>query len=296
MKILLLGKDGQVGWELQRSLAGLGTLVAYGRKEADFEQPESLRAIVSKFTPDVIVNAAAYTAVDKAETEQEKAQLINVDAVAVLAEEAKKCGAWLIHYSTDYVFDGGKKSPYQETDPVLPLSFYGKTKLDGERAIEKAHDKYLIFRTSWVYGVNGNNFPKTMLRLAVERDALNVVNDQFGAPTSAAFIADVTALIIYKHLTPAANRQYAGIYHLASGGRTNWYEYAKYVITLAQGNQVSLKVLPDQVKGIPASEYKTPAKRPYNSSLDMTKFTSTFGIVAPDWQEQVRHFVKQITE
>jgi dTDP-4-dehydrorhamnose reductase len=296
MKILLLGKDGQVGWELQRSLAGLGTLVAYGRKEADFEQPESLRAIVSKLTPDVIVNAAAYTAVDKAETEQEKAQLINVDAVAVLAEEAKKCGAWLIHYSTDYVFDGGKKSPYQETDPVLPLSFYGKTKLDGERAIEKAHDKYLIFRTSWVYGVNGNNFPKTMLRLAVERDALNVVNDQFGAPTSAAFIADVTALIIYKHLTHAVSNQCTGIYHLASGGRTNWYEYAKYVITLAQENQVQLKVLPEKIKGIPASEYKTPAKRPYNSSLDMTKFTSTFGIVAPDWQEQVRHFVKQITK
>jgi dTDP-4-dehydrorhamnose reductase len=293
MKILLLGKDGQVGWELQRSLAPLGELVACGRGEADLEQLEALRQLVRRTQPDVIVNAAAYTAVDKAESDTAKAQRINAEAVGLLADEASRLNAWLVHYSTDYVFNGEKSPPYEEQDATGPLSVYGKTKLEGEQRIRQSHVKHLIFRTSWVYAARGGNFAKTMLRLAKEKDELKVIADQHGAPTSAELIADVTALALYRIAQTKDAATMAGTYHLAAGGHTTWHGYAKYVLELAHANGITLKTSAAAVQAIPTSAYPTPAARPKNSRLNTAKLTSTFNVHLPDWRQHVQRLVDE---
>lgn len=294
MKILLLGKGGQVGWELQRSLAPLGEIVAMGTAEADFERPEELRDLVKRIAPDAVVNAAAYTAVDKAESESEKAYRINAEAVGVLAEEAARTGAWLIHYSTDYVFDGEKPEPYREDDVTNPLSVYGKSKLAGEELIRRSGAKHLIFRTSWVFAAKGGNFAKTMLRLAREKDELRVVADQYGAPTSAELIADVTALALYR-LSSGEGCDMGGTYHLAAGGDTSWHGYARYVLELAQARGVDLKVKPEQLQAIPASAYPVPAPRPQNSRMNTSRLCDAFGLHLPEWQRHVRRMIEEIT-
>jgi dTDP-4-dehydrorhamnose reductase len=295
MKILLLGKDGQVGWELQRALSPLGELIAYGRQEADLEQLDALRQLVRKIQPDVIVNAGAYTAVDKAETEPEKARTINAEAVGLLAEEANRLNAWLVHYSTDYVFNGEKTSPYEVDDQTAPLSVYGKTKLEGEQLIRDRHAKHLIFRTSWVYAARGGNFAKTMLRLAKDRDALKVIADQHGAPTSAELIADVTALAMSRidQAGPAAS-SLAGTYHLAASGHTTWHGYAQYVLELAQARGATLKAGPAAVQPIPTEAYPLPAARPKNSRLNTIKLTSTFNLHLPQWQFHVQRLMDEL--
>jgi dTDP-4-dehydrorhamnose reductase len=295
MKILLLGKNGQVGWELQRSLAPLGELIALGADSADFEQTSSLRTAVREAAPDVIVNAAGYTAVDKAETEPKRARQINAYAVATLAEEANRLGAWLVHYSTDYVFDGVQSKPYTEADEARPLSVYGSTKLEGERAIRERHARHLIFRTSWVYGTSGNNFAKTILRLALEREQLNVVADQHGAPTSAEFLADVTALAIYRAYMTEAQCPYAGTYHVTAGGETTWHEYAREVLALATRRGVRLKMTPEDVTPIPTDHYPLPAARPKNSRLETLKFQRTFKLHPPPWRYHLTRFVQELT-
>lgn len=291
MKILLLGKDGQVGWELQRSLAPLGELVAMGRREADLENPDGLRDCVRRHQPDIIVNAAAYTAVDKAESEPERARAVNALAPGVLAQEAKDLDAWLVHYSTDYVFDGSGDRPWRETDPAGPLSVYGATKLEGEQLIRQAGCRHLIFRTSWVFGTRGGNFAKTMLRLAQERDTLSVVNDQIGAPTGADLLADITAHAVR---TARHRPEVSGLYHLAAAGATSWCGYAQYVLELAQERGLALKVAPGQVRPIPTDAYPTPARRPKNSRLDTVKFAETFDLRLPDWQYHVRRLMDEL--
>lgn len=293
MKIVLLGKDGQVGWELQRALAPLGEVVAFGRGEADLEDSPALVARLRALAPDVIVNAAAYTAVDRAETEAARAQLINTEAPAALAKFAVECGAWLIHYSTDYVFDGAKAGAYVEDDPTAPLSVYGRSKLEGERAISMSGCRHLIFRTSWVFAARGGNFARTMLKLAAERERLSVVSDQVGAPTSAELIADVTALCLYR-LARADGASLSGLYHLVAAGETTWFEYARLVLAEAAALGVPLKVNADAVAAIPTSDYPTPARRPANSRLSTAKLGAAFGLTLPDWQLHVRRTVREI--
>lgn len=290
MKILLLGKNGQVGWELQRSLAPLGELISMGRESADLSDIDSLRCLVRETKPAIIVNAAAYTAVDRAETDKDMAQRINALSPAMLAEEAKALDAWLVHYSTDYVFDGSGNLAWHECDPVGPLSVYGATKLAGELAVRQC-PKHLIFRTSWVYASRGNNFAKTMLRLAGEREHLNVVSDQIGAPTGADLIADVTA-----HALRSARRcpEMAGLYHLASAGETSWFEYACFVIEFARKRGVAIKTDADAISPIPGSAYPVPAQRPLNSRLCTEKLQSTFDIRLPAWQEGVARMLMEI--
>jgi dTDP-4-dehydrorhamnose reductase len=297
MRVLLLGKDGQVGWELQRALSPLGRLHAVGRQEADFQDLEQLRALVKQVKPQIIVNAAAYTAVDKAESEPDAAYRINAEAPQVLAEEVARLDAWLVHYSTDYVFNGEKSSPYEEGDPTEPLSVYGKTKLQAEQAIRQTHCKHLIFRTSWVYAARGGNFAKTMLRLARERDELKVISDQFGTPTSAELIADVTALAL-RRLTQTndAIDTPSGTYHLTAGGHTTWHEYAQYVLELAQARGIPLKTDAASVRAIPTSAYPTPAVRPKNSRMNTAKLTNTFNLHLPDWRFHVQRLVDEITD
>jgi dTDP-4-dehydrorhamnose reductase len=296
MKILLVGKDGQVGWELQRALALLGDVTAVGRAEADLTHPDSLRKLVQQLRPDVIVNAAAYTAVDKAESDSGPAYLINAEAVGVLADEAARANAWLVHYSTDYVFDGEKSTPYQEDDVTAPLSVYGKSKLAGEEQIRQRHAKHLIFRTSWVFAARGGNFAKTMLRLARERSELKVVADQFGAPTSAELIADATALALHKiALQDDGDHALAGTYHLTASGRTSWHQYAQYVIGLAQAAGATLSAAPESVFAIPAAAYPVPAPRPRNSCMSTVKFSQAFGLQLPDWRYHVQRLVAELT-
>ena len=283
-KILLLGKDGQVGWELQRALAPLGELTALNRAECDLANPAQIQAALEQYEPEVIVNAAAYTAVDKAETDQAMARRINVDAVAELALYAREMGSLLVHYSTDYVFDGNKTEAYVEDDITNPLSLYGSTKLAGENKIRDALCRHLIFRTSWVYAARGGNFAKTMLRLAQERDALNVIDDQIGAPTSAELIADVTAHALRDVLS---GRAPGGTYHLAAAGETSWYGYAKFVIDRARQQGVSLKLEDAALKPIPASDYPLPAKRPQNSRLNTQLLERSFALKLPQWQQGV---------
>ena len=295
MKILLLGKNGQVGWELQRALAPLGDLVACdfdtpAPLTADFSHPESLAALVAAVQPDVIVNAAAHTAVDKAESEPDLAQALNAAAPAVLAREAAARGAWLVHYSTDYVFDGSGHSPRSEDAPAGPLSVYGRTKLAGEQAIATSGCKHLILRTSWVYAARGGNFAKTMLKLAAERDALNVIADQWGAPTSAELLADVTAHALRQAM---ARPELAGLYHCVAGGETTWHAYAQLVIEHARAAGVPIKVAADAVRPIPTTAYPTPATRPLNSRLDTSRLQTAFGLHLPDWQPGV---VRMLTE
>ena len=295
MKILLLGKGGQVGWELQRSLAPLGELVALDFDSAcglcgDFTNLPGLAATVRTVAPQIIVNAAAHTAVDKAESEPELARLINAQAPGVLADEAQKLGAWLVHYSTDYVFDGGGSAPWRETDAPGPLSVYGKTKLEGERAVARC-DKHFIFRTSWVYAARGANFAKTMLKLGKERDQLNVIDDQIGAPTGAELLADVTALALRSAQSAP---ELAGLYHLVAGGETSWYGYARFVIETARRMGVPIQVAADNISPIPTSAYLLPAPRPHNSRLDTRKLRDALGIELPPWETGVARMLTEL--
>jgi len=282
MNILLFGKNGQVGWELQRALAPLGNLIVVDRQSTDycgdFENPQGLAETVRRIKPAVIVNATAYTAVDKAESEQAKARLVNATSIGALAAVAEETGAWLIHYSTDYVFDGSGDQPWREDDATAPLNTYGQTKLEGEQAIVRTMTKYLILRTSWVYAAKGNNFAKTMLKLAKDRESLSVINDQFGAPTGSELIADCTAHAIRVALNDNA---VAGIYHLIAAGETTWHAYASKVIEFAKAQGVELQV--QAINAVPTSAFPTPAKRPANSRLNTEKFQKTFGLNLPDW-------------
>lgn len=294
MKILLLGKDGQVGWELQRALAPLGQLLAVGRAQCNLADADNIRAVVRDATPAVIVNAAAYTAVDKAEGDVDLARAINGIAPGILAEEAKKRDALLVHYSTDYVFDGSKTGAYLETDATNPLSVYGATKLDGERAIQETECRHLIFRTSWVFAARGANFAKTILRLAREREALKIVGDQFGAPTSAELIADVTALCVRNVFGPQGAER-LGLYHLAASGETTWHGYARYIVAQAAQNECEpLKCYADGIEAIPTSGYPLPAARPANSRLDTTKLKAAFDVVLPDWTYHAERMLTEI--
>ena len=297
MKILLLGKGGQVGWELQRSLAPLGEVVALDFDSTDglcgdFGNSEGLAATVRRVAPDVIVNAAAYTAVDRAESEPVVARQINALAPGVLADEAQKLGAWLVHYSTDYVFDGSGSAPRRESDPTGPLSVYGRTKLEGELAVARC-ERHLIFRTSWVYAARGANFAKTMLRLALEREQLKVIDDQLGAPTGAELLADVTALALR---TVQRRPELAGTYHLVAGGETSWHGYAQLVIEQARRAGLPIRVSPDAIEAIPTSAYPTPAQRPYNSRLDTSKLQTAFGLHLPDWRSGVERVLTEMLE
>jgi dTDP-4-dehydrorhamnose reductase len=297
MKILLLGKNGQVGWELQRSLAPLGELIALDADSremcGDFTNLEELARTVRAVAPDVIVNAAAHTAVDKAESEPELVRTINALAPGVLAQEAKRANAWLIHYSTDYVFDGSGDKPWLETDPVAPLSVYGATKLEGEQLIRQAGCHHLIFRTSWVYGARGGNFAKTMLRLARERDSLSVIDDQIGAPTGADLLADITAHAIR---TARQRPELSGLYHLVAGGEISWHGYASFVLDFARRAGVPLKVAPEAIKHVPTSAFPTSAKRPHNSRMDTTKLQHSFDLSLPSWKTGVARMLSEVLE
>ena len=295
MNILLFGKGGQVGWELQRSLAVLGEVTALDHDSVehcgDFSNPAGIADTVRALRPDVIVNAAAHTAVDKAESEPDLARQLNATTPSVLAEEAARMGAWLVHYSTDYVFDGSGERSWTESDAPAPLSVYGRTKLEGERLIQQSGAKHLILRTSWVYAARGGNFAKTMLRLAQERERLTVIDDQWGAPTGADLLADVTAHAIRQlQLSP----QDGGLYHLVAGGETSWHTYAKYVIAQAQQAQPAIKIRATDVAPVPTSAFPTPATRPHNSRLDTSKLQATFGLRLPPWQQGVARMLTEI--
>ncbi|OUM02064.1 dTDP-4-dehydrorhamnose reductase [Variovorax sp. JS1663] len=294
MKLLLLGKGGQVGWELQRSLAPLGELVALDFDStdfhADFSEPERLADTVLQVKPDVIVNAAAHTAVDKAESEPELARKLNATSPGVVAQAAQQLGALMVHYSTDYVFDGGGTTPWREGDPTGPLSVYGQTKLEGEQLVASNCTRHLIFRTSWVYAARGGNFAKTMLRLAKERDRLTVIDDQFGSPTGAELLADVTAHAIRQTLRDPSK---TGLYHLVAAGETTWHGYARFVLAQAQAAGVELKVQPDAIEPVPTSAFPTPARRPHNSRLDTGKLRAAFGLELPDWRLGVARMLKE---
>ncbi|MBC7940564.1 MAG: dTDP-4-dehydrorhamnose reductase [Chitinophagaceae bacterium] len=296
MKILLFGRNGQVGWELQRSLAPLGELVALGSGPdegglgGDFRDPAAVARTVRTVRPDAVVIAAAYTAVDKAESEPELARTVNALAPAAIAEAARAVGAAIVHYSTDYVFDGSGTRPWREDDPTGPLSVYGRTKLEGEQALAAAQPLHLVLRTSWVYGARGGNFAKTMLRLARERDRLTVIDDQVGAPTGADLLADLTA-----HALPAllAQRDKAGIYHVAAAGETTWNGYARFVVAKAQQRGDILKVGPDQVEAVPTSAFPTPARRPHNSRLSTARFRAAFDLTLPPWEQGVARMLEE---
>ena len=297
MKILLFGKNGQLGWELQRSLAPLGELVALCRHSTEFcgdlQRPDALADTVERIAPDVIVNAAAYTAVDQAEAEPEIARAVNARAPALLARLASERKAWLVHYSTDYVFNGGGDTPWRESCPTAPINVYGQTKLEGEAAIQDSGCRHLSFRTSWVYAARGGNFAKTMLRLGQERDTLTVIDDQVGAPTGADLLADVTA-----HALRAAVREpaLAGLYHLAAGGETSWHGYAAFVLEQARAAGVELKTAPGAVLPVDSSGFPTAARRPLNSRLDTRKLQEAFGLHLPDWRVGVTRLLTEILD
>ena len=295
MKILLFGKNGQVGWELQRSLAPLGELVALASDSqelcGDLTDLAGIARTVRAVAPDIIVNASAHTAVDRAESEPERARALNALAPGVLAQEAHRVGAWLVHYSTDYVFDGSGDAPWRETDPTGPLNIYGQTKLEGEAAIAAAGCRHLIFRTSWVYAARGGNFAKTMLRLARERDSLAVINDQIGAPTGADLLADVTA---HALRTAMLRPELGGLYHLAAGGQTSWYDYARFVIDFARQTDTQIKVAPDAIQPVPSSAFPTAARRPHNSRLDTRKLQTSFGLHLPHWQSGITRMLEEV--
>jgi dTDP-4-dehydrorhamnose reductase len=296
MRVLLFGASGQVGWELRRALQPLGDVVALQRSgtaslRADFAQPESLAETVAAVAPDVIVNAAAYTAVDRAEAEPALAEAVNARAPAVLAGAAAACGAWLVHYSTDYVFDGSGDVPRGEDAAVGPLSVYGRTKLAGEQALAASGCRHVVLRTSWVYGAHGGNFARTMLRLAASRERLQVVDDQVGAPTGADLLADVTA-----HVIVAARRDpaLAGTYHVVPSGDTSWHDYAAFVFEEARRRGARLALAPDGLEGIPTRAYPTPAARPLNSRLDTRRLRERFGLHLPPWQAGVARLLDEI--
>ena len=297
MKILLFGKNGQVGWELQRSLAPLGELTAldFDSQElcGDFMRLDGIADTVRAIAPDVIVNAAAHTAVDKAESESDRVRTINALAPATLAREARNLGAWLVHYSTDYVFAGSGSKPWVETDTAAPLSVYGSTKLEGEEAILASGCDHLIFRTSWVFAARGGNFAKTMLRLAQERDRLTVIDDQVGAPTGADLVADITAHAIR---TALQRQGMSGLYHLVASGETSWHGYARFVLNLARQAGVSLKVTSESILPVSTSAFPLPAQRPKNSRLDTRKLRTTFGLYLPSWQAGVERMLTETLE
>ncbi|MEE9336681.1 MAG: dTDP-4-dehydrorhamnose reductase [Methylococcaceae bacterium] len=285
MKILLFGKNGQVGWELNRSLQPLGEVIALGIEDADFSKPESLRKIVQNISPNLIVNAVAYTAVDKAETEEELAYKINAIAPGVLAEEVLKLNALLVHYSTDYVFDGTKVTPYTEKDVPNPINAYGRTKLAGELAVQSSGCDYLILRTSWVYASRANNFMLTMLKLAQEREVLNIVADQVGAPTTARLIADTTILCVYQIMKERIAGDFSSdLYHLTASGRTSWHGFTKKIINIANLS-LKLQLTAKDIKAIPTSDYPTSATRPMNSQLALSKLEQEFNVVMPNWKQ-----------
>ena len=296
MKILLLGKNGQVGRALERALAplaGPGELFALDRSHGgDLAQLDALAATVRQWRPQVIVNAAAYTAVDKSESEPVQARLINALAPEVLAKEAQQLGAWLVHYSTDYVFDGSGSRPWAETDATAPLNVYGQTKLEGEGLIQANCARHLILRTSWVYAAHGSNFAKTMLKLAQERERLTVIDDQWGAPTGAELIAAVTATAIEK-ISHAGNDALAGIYHVVAGGETSWHAYAMHVIGRAKALRPDLPWAVQEIAPVPSSAFVTAARRPHNSRLNTAKLKAAFGINLPDWQQGVNAMLAQ---
>ena len=283
-KILLFGRVGQVGWELRRTLAPLGQLVVVDYPEVDFTQPASVRNWIRDTAPDIIVNAAAYTAVDKAETDTALAMQINAQAPGVMAEEAKRLGALLVHYSTDYVFDGSKPTPYVETDAPGPLGAYGRTKLAGDHAIQQVDCNHIIFRLCWVYGSRGGNFMLTMQRLAREREKLRVVADQIGCPTSSRLIAETTALALARGGSRDSAAQYRGVYHLCSSGQTSWHGFASAIIDLMPAEEKKCR----EVEPIASSEYPTPTKRPAFSVMSCAKLETVFGLRLPDWHEGLK--------
>ena len=291
--VLLLGAGGQVGRELQRALAGQGLIVAMDIPQIDFASSQSVRDAVRSVRPDIIINAAAYTAVDAAESDSDAAFAVNAAAPAVLAEEANATGAILMHYSTDYVFDGGKTGPYLEEDAPNPRSVYGRSKLEGERGAAGAA-KHLIFRTSWVVSRHGKNFVKTMLRLARERESLNVVADQIGAPTSAALIADVTVAVLKQVARGSGAESRWGLYHLVAAGETSWHGLAQRAIADGIAEGMVLKAGPQSVHPIPAAQYPSPVERPANSRLDTQKIRSAFGVALPAWTEGVDAIVRDL--
>ncbi|MBK9197579.1 dTDP-4-dehydrorhamnose reductase [Candidatus Skiveiella danica] len=295
MKILLFGKDGQVGWELQRSLAALGDVVALDFDSAglcgDFTRPDGLAQTIRTVKPHVIVNAAAHTAVDKAESEPELARTLNAVSPGVLAEEAERLGAWLVHYSTDYVFDGTGQRPWVETDTPSPINVYGQTKLEGEQLVAARCQRHLIFRTSWVYAARGGNFAKTMLRLAQERERLTVIDDQIGAPTGADLLADATA----HALRQVQNQpEAAGLYHLVASGETTWHGYAKCVIEHARRSPVASTIRATTVDPVPTTAFPTPARRPLNSRMATDRLRTVFSLTLPPWQKGVERMLAEI--
>jgi dTDP-4-dehydrorhamnose reductase len=296
MKILLLGKNGQIGWELQRALAPLSELVALDRSGADglcgdLSDLNGLRQTIRRVAPDVVVNAAAYTAVDKAENDVEQAYLLNTHAVETIAQEVYALGGWLVHYSTDYVFDGHGATAWRESDVPHPLNIYGASKLQGEQAIQASGCRHLIFRTSWVYGMWGGNFVKTILRLAAERERLTIIDDQIGAPTGADLIADITAHALRCAI---ARPELAGLYHLAASGQTSWHGYADLIIRHAKQSQGDRELIVQVVDPIPAALYSVPAQRPLNSRLDTGKLCESFMLQMPKWQKGVMRMVQEI--
>lgn len=288
MKILLTGKNGQVGYELQRTLSVLGEVCALGRADCDLADAAAIAACIDDIRPDVIVNPAAYTAVDAAESHVESAFAINGQAPGVIGEAAKKCGALVVHFSTDYVFDGQADRPYVETDDTRPLGVYGQSKLAGERSLAASGARHVIFRTSWVVGAIGGNFAKTVLRLAKEREELRIVADQWGAPTTAGLLADVTAHAIARRDVPE------GTFHVTAAGETNWWQYAKAVIDYADQAGVPLRAKSAAVLPIATREYPTAAARPLNSRLNTAKFQAAFGLRLPPWQTCLQHTLRQI--
>ena len=301
-KVLLFGKGGQVGWELQRSLAPLGELVALDFDSTDycgdFTNLQGLADTVLAHKPDYIVNAGAHTAVDKAESEPELVRTINALAPGALARAAQQVGAWLVHYSTDYVFDGSGQRPWVETDTTAPLNVYGQSKVEGEQLIQASGCKYLIFRTSWVYGARGGNFAKTMLKLAQERESLKVINDQFGTPTGAELLADITALALQKanHASERHDIDLSGVYHLVAAGETTWYDYAKHVVDVASRLQPSLKIIAKSIEPVSSSAFQTAAKRPSNSRMNTFKLKTTFEFEPPDWKVGVDRMLTEFLE
>jgi dTDP-4-dehydrorhamnose reductase len=294
-RILLTGKNGQIGAELQRSLAVLGDVVAMGRADADFTDLAALEAALGRAAPEVIVNAAAYTAVDQAETDRATAFRVNAEAVDVLARGAARRGAWLVHYSTDYVFDGASAAPYREEDPAAPLSVYGASKLAGEAAVRASGCRHLILRTSWIYGASGGSFIRAILKLARERESLQVVVDQTGAPTGADLVAGVTALCLARLLSGRALATgTSGTYHLAAGGAATRHEFARYLVAESLRLGATLKATPERVLPVPGSAFVTPAKRPANSRLDTGKLRTTFGVTLPDWKTGVSQLLQTL--
>ena len=300
-RILLTGKNGQLGFELQRSLAPLGKVTAVEASNCDLSDASSLQRLVTETKPEVIINTAAYTAVDRAESQPDLAHAVNAKAPGVLGEAARAINAWVVHYSTDYVFDGDKDGRYHEDDTPNPLNVYGKSKRDGELALQQSGARYFVLRTSWVVGAHGDNFAKTTLRLAAERDGLKVVSDQVGAPTTAARLADVTAhllrqwQILRRQQLEDSNFPW-GLYHVSAAGETSWYDYARFVVETARAAGAKLRMRPEDIRPIKSADYPLPARRPANSRLDSTRFCRTFELKLPDWRLGVAHVLQQLLD